>query len=738
MLIFTRKRDYMAVLLVAAGSVATHSTTAHGQSYQARPTSESLCGPTDLSSKPRVLIGRVTKVGDADPKYDQTLEYGFTGSLVGGLLRRSDATIYLWGRDVNQLKTFKELVEPIDNAFLGGVPREKERRLLAEILRTQNCQYLLGGRISQDGDAIGVTIYRLDASGTVERSTSTFGDLQSLLRSADRFAAEFGIYLQQGRPTTRTRLVDVGCITLPSPLLISRAELEQLAIAMRERLLQRVTEDKQLSIRLSSDNAVCGTANKSADDASLHVSAELRAARGTKDTIEALPAVRISDSETGARESIRLSVLRRSTKEILELPGDFADTVRTFLTVSTRRDGSLPTEAFNVRLSTSDLWDTLSRNLRDKNFEFVALVAYRLLAANSDDSVGSYMLGRALLGKERPRQALDYFLRAKQNVQGGWPLERAAELMEYAGNAQQSLKRPSESEPYYTDAQALYSQAGRRDDAARVGRALAMAFFVSDEKNRAFDQLRAQPDLEKDVETLRQLGTMSALSDQFDDAIAWFSKALAADPNADGIKMALADTHEAIGKKAFSEKRYPDARASFERAAALLPEGRRIYLAALPSYEMRDFADAASKLDRVVKDMNSADGRKITANFVDGTWLTLFETFLLSGQHKEIDERYEAALAALRPDARLLAAYLKFAADLAENKDKSATDMEKEPAYQYLMGVQPPLSARNVVGWNNSNVESYLAEVPLPSEKRALLVRAAEWAWQDPLKPKLR
>ena len=118
-------------------------------------------------------------MGEVDANLGQNLEYSFIGTLVAGLLVRNDASIYVWRRDPEQLRKFKELVEPIDTAFAGGTPRDKERIFLADMLKAQNCQYLLGGRISQEADAIGEGIVvGTDSSGVAE-GAEVFGGVEA-------------------------------------------------------------------------------------------------------------------------------------------------------------------------------------------------------------------------------------------------------------------------------------------------------------------------------------------------------------------------------------------------------------------------------------------------------------------------------------------------------------------------------------------------------------------------------
>lgn len=710
--------------MVAACSWA-HS--AAGQSQAVAAPEPLLCGDGSESGgiKSRVLVGRFPKVGDVEQNSGQNLEYGFKGSLVAGLLTRNDAAVHVWGNDAEQLQRFKSLEEQINNAFVGGSPRDQQRRALAKLLRTQNCQYLLGGRISQDADAIGVTLYRLEAeTATVRRSSPVFGDVQTLMRSADRFAAEFGAFLHEKQPAKQARLVEAGCISVPAPnpVPIPQTEIERLAATMRDRLAQGLAQDKRLLVKPVVNTAICGSPENASDNGSLVVSAELG---GGKDTIEIRPMIRISDID-GSKTSIALPILTRPVAEVVAMPAYFAEAVHEFLFVTMRKDGSLPEEFFSAPQEASDrLWNILEQDLQDGNVERVALTAYRILASNPDNAFASYMLGRAFLSKQQPQLALEYFLTAKQRTREGWSAERLASLNEFSGEAQRRLRRASDSEEYFREARTLYAQAGKQNDSARAGRSLAVALFVSNQKDKASEELRSQPGLGSDVESLRLLGLFAALSDEFSNALEWYKLALKANPSDRETQTALADAYEALGKKELAAKRYQQSRVWFEAAIEQRPDdGRRIYLATLPAYQLGDFADVALKLERVINGTGTSTSEKLAPAFVDAVWLTLFESYLLLGRYQDMDQRFDAAAMALGPDARLLMSYFRFCGQAIGDPSKTSADLEKSPLFQSILNTPQPVSGKNVAGWNNENVDAYLKKAELSPDKRALVERA--------------
>ena len=86
-----------------------------------------------------------------------------------------------------------------------------------------------------------------------------------------------------------------------------------------------------------------------------------------------------------------------------------------------------------------------------------------------------------------------------------------------------------------------------------------------------------------------------------------------------------------------------------------------------------------------------------------------------------------------RADARLLAAYLGFAAKVVGQPSKTATELKQEPTYQEIVTAPPSVTAKNIQ-WDNAKVVQYLASVNLPSEKRDLLKAAEERTWRDTTK----
>jgi tetratricopeptide (TPR) repeat protein len=731
-----RNRDRLicAILLAAACLIWTHAGMAQSQAQAPVKAEDQLCGPaSEVGSKAdpreRILIGRFVQFGQVD----RNLEYAFAGALIAGLLSRSDNSIFVWVTSPEQLRK-KKLSDQIDSIFAAGAPEEKQRKDLAAMLTPHGCQYLLGGRISRDGDAFGVTLYRLDVeTGDVERSLPAAArDVESLMRTADRFATEFRSFLRQKRRAAdRIGAVEVGClsVTLPASV-VPRAEAERLASVMRQRLTQGLTEEKRFEVQPLSDKNVCtGTAAENISaDVTLALSADVRRVR---EMIEVRPLVRVSEGVGDSKAAIELPALARPSTEIIALPSDFADAVRIFLFATIRKDGTLLPEFRNPPQKAPEIsWEAFKGDLLQQKFEQVALAAYRLLAANPNNATAAYMLGRVLLSKQRPQPALDYFLRAKQSARGDdWTVERLAELNEAAGNAQQMLRRPPDAEKYLVEAKSLYIQAGKMTESARVGRTLAFSYFLSDKKDKAFDELRKQPNLDSDIDTLRLLGLFSIFSEQFGSATNWYQKALAVDPTDPTSKTGLADAYQAAGRKEFASNRYREARDNYDRAIELRNDSITIYLASLAAYELADYNDVASRLETIV----DRTGEKLEPRFVEGVWLTLFETYLLSGRREQMDKRSDAAALALGPDALLLASYFRFCAQAIGDQSKSADDLEKGQLYQSIVGAPALVTASKVPTWNNDNVAAFLKKADLAADRRDLVNKATDRVWAPKL-----
>ena len=725
-----RSRRICAILLAAACLIWTQAGMAQSQA-PAKPVDQ-LCGSTpETDSRKRVLIGRFFQFG----QLDRNLEYAFSGNLVAGLLSRSDSSIFVWANAPDQFRRDKKLSEQIDSIFAAGAPEEKEIAELVKVLGPLGCQYLLGGRISRDGEVLGVTVYQLDVeTGKVERFLETARDVEVLMRTADRFATQFGALLRQKRRTIdRVGRVEVGCLMVKLPASIApRAEAERLAATMRQRLAQGLTEEKRFEVQPLSDKNICAatTPDSISADVTLALSADIR---GVRDTIEIRPMVRVSDAGGDGKPAIaiELPVLARPATDIVSLPTVFAEAVRVFLFATVRKDGTLPPEFLNAPPKAQEIsWEMFKQDLQAQRNEQVALAGYRLLAANPNNATAAYMVGRALLAKGRPQSAFDYFLRAKNSARAeDWTPERLAELNENTATTQQILGRFSEAAKSFNDSKTLFLQAKKPGDATRVGRDLAISLFLSNNKGPAFDELRKQPNLDTDVESLRLLGMFSIVSDQFSDATEWFKKALAVKPDDPMAKSGLADAYQAAGRKEFSSSRYREARENYNRAIELRDDSVTIYLAALAAYELADYADVAARLEVIVK----RTGEKLEPRFVEGVWLTLFEAYLLLGHPEQMDKRSEAAALALGPDALLLASYFQFSAQAIGDSSKTADDLEKGQLYQAIVRAPAAVTANNVPTWNNEHVAQYLKKAELPPDKRELVNKATDRVWAPKL-----
>jgi tetratricopeptide (TPR) repeat protein len=715
-------------------SIVVAASLIWAQALQAQPqapadSEDKLCGPASApDGKPRVVVGRFLQFGEFEPNLSRSLEYGFTGSLVGALLNRGDAAIFAWRGDAEQLRQFRDLSEQIDKAFVGGTPKDSQRQVLVAALKANNCQYLLGGRLSKEGGLLGVTLYRLDVEeGEISRFSPVFGDVQALMRAADRFSAEFGTFLRQRRlGTAAPRVVEAGCISVLTPLSIARSERQKLAVAMRQRLAQVLSSDKRFQVkRVASDTGTCPAPENVSSDATLILSAQLRRSR---DTIEIRPVLKIPETVAGSKISISLPSVGRPASEIVALPAAYADAIRAFLLVATREDGSLPEDFLSPPPSRSDgLLEIFEQDLQERTRERSALAAYRFLATNPNSAVASYILGRLFLFKEQPQLALDYLLRARERSDDP-PLIRHAELNEAAGDAQHELKRFAESVEYLRDARSLFAQDGRDRDALRVGRKVAIALFLSGDKEKAVDELRTQPSLEKDTESLRLLGMFAIFLDQYIDATAWLRKALAIDPNDAASKTYLAYAYQGIGEKELAADRYAEARDNFDLAAKQRRDSQTSFLAGFAAYKLGDYDDVVSRLERVL-----ADHADISGDLLDYTWLNLLEAYLLLGRYDQLERRSDAAAEALasRPDARLLATYLRFCARAIRDASKTGADLEKDPVYQEILGAPPAVSAKNLSSWDNTNIEKHLASADLPPDKRGLVDVATKRVWRD-------
>lgn len=719
---------------MAVGMIAASSFVATPGLGQQAPIADRACSTgSDTDPRPRVVIGRFVLAGEYDANLARNLESAFAGNLVAGFLGRGETAIF----GFDQVRRYKDLNDQVSAAFVSGPPRDSKP--LAALLKSHNCTHLLAGRISRDADTFGVTVFQLDAgSGEFQRSTPVFGDVQTIMRAGDHFATEFGQSLRQKQVASdQIRAIEPGCITVVPTLPVAAPEVERLVASMRQMLGQALANEKRYLVKTPADKPICPATENASGDVTMVLAAELRRNR-ERDAIEMRPIVRVPETVAGKRVSITLPATIRPVAQILSLPADYTSALRSFLFVATKPDGSLPEEIFGAPPTLEDLWKfepELKRAVAIDHPERIALAAYRILATTPDNPAPLYMLGFILQAKRQPQQALDYLQRARQRPRDDWTPYSRGNLSETLGIALHDLRRPADGVQYLQEAKAEFEAAGKKEDAARASRNLARALFAAGNREKAFDEVRSQPNLEADAISLRVVGQFSLLSDQYNDAIVWLRKALAVNPNDSPAQMYLADAYEAVGKDEFAAGRPRQALENYDLATRVRTSSRTYYLAALAAYELGQYEDAAARFEKALAGTGS---NKLSVADAEGSWLTVLESFLLVGKLDELEKRYDAVIAGLadRPSARLLATYLRFAARVIGDTTKTAAELEKDPAYQGIMNADPSVSAKNLSGWDNSNIDKHIRQATLAPDKRALLDAATQRVWRDT--PKLQ
>jgi hypothetical protein len=688
-----------------------------------------LCGDSS-DTRPRVLVGRFALFGNFEPNLRRSLDELFAANVEFGLLDQRDVAAYRARSDSIDLQRFKDLPELIDNAFSFDFAQTGKRTAsgdrhadaLLDALRANNCQYLFGGRLSGEGALINVEPYLLNVqSGEITRPfPSNTGDRQSLLKIAELFVAQLTLYLRErhlsgGGP----RVVEVGCLSwdaaLPNLLRSMALEFSDL---LRRQVVIHLKNVKNVPVRASagtSDAPCASSAEKPSDVAATVTGDVVMVDLVGQSSLEVRPAVRLSaQREAVALAPIRYPVTPSSILLLTRMPEDLAAQVRDFLIAVTREDGSFPEPTGLAAERVSNASD-----------ERAALAAYGAIARDSKLGPPNLVLGRVFQGKQQPDIALRYFRKAKEAEESLPPRDRA-DLNEALGDL---VKDADERETYYRVARRLHRQAGNDAGAGRTTRGIASALYDADRRQDAISELRAYGNLDRDGESLRQLGRYLTLSEQEAEAVEVLSKALRVNAYDLLSRGLLADAYESLGRRAYATGQFITARENFGLASTHRESGQLFYLTGLAGYELGDFRDAATQFERTVR----LPSDKSTLRIAEASWLTLLECYLLLGDYATLERRGQEASDFLRwlPNARALAAYLRLTGRVIGEPRKSVDALRQEPAYRELQSVPADASAANL-GWDNARVAKHFQAKVTDPMKTEFLAEVTRRVWREP------
>ncbi|WP_143062790.1 tetratricopeptide repeat protein [Bradyrhizobium sp. OK095] len=674
----------------------------------AEPKSFKICGAPS-NAKIRVLVGRFPYFGDFDQNLRNNFDQLFAANVEYSLSQQADFSVF--GLTSVSSDFSRQLIEKAFNIRLPSASVRLSESSGAEQLRTElaasNCQYLLGGRISREGNVLNVEPYVLDVeSRSIERPFAPLnGDTQSVLKLADAFAAQTLTYLR--RKGAGQRAVEVRCLTwppaLPEPFERAARELSTLvrdqiasSLAVTTKLPIRTSSCSQLSSKFDADIAVVVTGNVSV--------------RLADSQFEVQPKVMLMQpSYERGLAPLQYKIASLSVSFFSKLTSEFAAEVSEFLiAVTPASDDVLSAQVVSGR---SD--------------ERAALEAFDLLAKDPANGSANLGLGKVLLRKQAADLARFRFLKAKESQDSLTPVDRA-ELNMALGSV---AKEQEEQREYFVTARRLYLELSRNADAARATRGIASALFQEGKKSEAILEMRRQPGLEKDLASLRQLGIYLRLSEKDLEATKVLLSALELKPNDAEARDQLAGAYETLGRKDFVAGRYTDARENFGLAATYHESGVLFYLTGLAAAQQGDYRDAAIQYERMVKLPSDAADLTVAAS----GWLNLLECYLIMGEYDLLEQRGQDASSFLRwlPDARLLASYIRIVGSLLAQPEKSIESLKKEPPYRDFEGVPDGASAQRF-DWSNEQVNGIIAKKVTDADRIQFVEELRGRVWRKP------
>jgi tetratricopeptide (TPR) repeat protein len=508
----------------------------------------------------------------------------------------------------------------------------------------------------------------------------------------------------------------VGCLHAATPQQL-RSEIELLAIGLRRRLAQDL-ESLNFTVRLLSDEALCRSLSSDISaDAAASASGELNIDDGS---VKLRPVVKIFDHDDRGSPvlAIFLAETTRPISSAIRLLGDYTRPVRSFLLAVTK-DGLFPKLGRAVLFENSEeLLRFWTSALEDKNIEQAALAAYRSLSQSPESSAANYVLGNVFARKDRKELALEHFLKAKER-ESGLPPEERARLNEAIGLAYAEIQNHQEAAKYFASAKASYETLQKGDDVRRAKRQLAALQFLLGNKTEAFEELKSQKDLETDGPSLLLLGHFAAISDQYQEAETWLSAVLKIDPNNVEAKRLLAEMHGIAGRREFAANNFADARRYLAVSLANREDVYLRYLSGLAAYRLNDYEQAMVEFAKII----DLPAEKTPLRWVEGSWLTLLECYLLTKNYDSVESSGQRAINVIggRTESRVIVTYLRFVAKILGESSLSVKELTTDPGFQELQRNAIQGATAKKLDWDNNKVDAFIKEAKLEPEKRRLL-----------------
>jgi tetratricopeptide (TPR) repeat protein len=705
------RRNLIAVRNVALALVGLLTIFILPLSLPSSASAAALCTASGWSL-PTLLIGRFSVSGDFEPAAAAAVQQVFSPGVLASLLGRRERQLnaFLWTGD----RQFSEVADLIDDAFLGGLwpGRSGDRQrndLMEQLWEKHNCNYLLGGRISKDGNVIVITPYLLDAkTGKLSRSiASRVVDLPSVFQYPNTLASDVIKFIEAANTQPRRTHIAIGCIRIVDARTdVVSVDAEALVIGLQRQIRQDLPLSAKANVAQTTPRCPASAWPPIAPaEAAALITAEVSLDRKqlrVRPIVIMIPSV-----ATALPVRFDLPEISRDSQSATESLGEASRLLNAFISSVTRVDGTLVDVSGLDPLPApgSDFVSVLKAmdsRLPDERAELTALASYRRLSQVPNDALAHLSLGKILLEKgefEEARRRLESALLSKSQL----TLQSQADLYESIGGVELVAQNHTAAVQSFREAQAALRAAGPGPAEARIGRLLATTLQASGNNDEAVKVLRSQDDWEKDADTLYLLGKFAAIAGRYDEAANWLTAAILVDPKNGDTRNLLAEVYETMGRTEFSRGNYAAARRLLGLSLSFKDKIELHYLLGLALYSAGAFDDARAEFRNVIY----APADKSQIRWREAAWLTLVECYLLVGNFRAVQESGIEAATTVggRPESLLVLRYLRLVAAVLGNEPNPVI-MEQ---FEELKKFPTSVSAKNL-DWDDSKINSMVVE----------------------------
>jgi tetratricopeptide (TPR) repeat protein len=184
-------------------------------------------------------------------------------------------------------------------------------------------------------------------------------------------------------------------------------------------------------------------------------------------------------------------------------------------------------------------------------------------------------------------------------------------------------------------------------------------------------------------------------------------------------KRLLAEMHGIAGRREFAANNFADARRYLAVSLANREDVYLRYLSGLAAYRLNDYEQAMVEFAKII----DLPAEKTPLRWVEGSWLTLLECYLLTKNYDSVESSGQRAINVIggRTESRVIVTYLRFVAKILGESSLSVKELTTDPGFQELQRNAIQGATAKKLDWDNNKVDAFIKEAKLEPEKRRLL-----------------